>query len=231
MKIDYRLFPFVIIAILEITGELLQQDTLIWMSKPVLMPALAWWWWQKSTQQPTFLRSGVLIALLFSTAGDILLMKSGQYAHFFLLGLSAFLLAHIFYIRTYLRMNKKQQGYLYQRRWLILPFITFLVALLGWLWNNIPMAMKGAVVIYAATITTMALFSLHIRDCLTGNYSWWLFIGAVLFVLSDSLIAINKFGHAFPEARVAIMSTYIFGQYAIARGLTGARIPTNQSPE
>lgn len=231
MKIDYRILPFVVIAILEIAGELLQQDTLIWISKPLLMPSLAWWWWQNSTQQPSFLRSGVLIALLFSTAGDILLMKSAQYAHFFLLGLGAFLLAHVFYIRTYLRMNKGQQGYLHQRQWLVLPFVAFLVVLLGWLWNNIPVAMKGAVVIYAATITTMALMALHIRGTLSGNYSLWLFLGAVLFVLSDSLIAVNKFGHAFPEARVAIMSTYIFGQYAIARGLTGAKIPAMQSPE
>jgi uncharacterized membrane protein YhhN len=231
MKVDFKILPFVIVAMLEIVGELLQLDTLIWMCKPLLMPTLAWWWWQNSTHQPSFLRSGVLIALLFSTAGDILLMKSGQYAQFFLLGLGAFLLAHVFYIRTYLRMNKGQRGYLHQRQWLILPFVAFLVVLLGWLWNNIPMAMKGAVAIYAATITTMALLALHIRGTLPENYSWWLFFGAVLFVLSDSLIAVNKFGYAFPESRVAIMSTYIFGQYAIARGLTGARIPMNQSPQ
>jgi uncharacterized membrane protein YhhN len=47
--------------------------------------------------------------------------------------------------------------------------------------------------------------------------------GVLLFVLSDSLIAANKFGQPVPYARVLIMSTYLLGQYFIARNAAAVR--------
>ncbi|HNM27623.1 MAG TPA: lysoplasmalogenase family protein, partial [Saprospiraceae bacterium] len=45
-----------------------------------------------------------------------------------------------------------------------------------------------------------------------------LLAGALLFVLSDSLIAINKFGHPFNGARLMIMVTYLLGQFLLVSG-------------
>lgn len=216
-----RLLPFFILSVLHLVGEMMHYEHLIVWTKPLLMPSLIFWWWQVSRGRETAVRQGIVAALSFSTAGDILLMQANQYAHYFLLGLSAFLIAHIFYIRTFLRVLNRREGYLSGRWWMAAPFALYLALLLWMLWAGIPMAMKGAVVVYALVITTMALLALQVRPYMEYASAIWLFLGAVLFVLSDSMIAINKFGHPFDAARVAIMSTYIIGQYAIARGSLG----------
>lgn len=221
MQLNTRLIPFVITAIIELIGEMTGNMTFIGITKPLLMPALALWWYYSTADNQVRWRWTVMIALLFSTAGDILLMKSGEYASFFLLGLSAFLVAHLMYIRTYLLIANGRRGFLQQYPWAIGVFGLYLGGLLFWLWGGIPLAMKGPVAIYALIITVMAALALHLRGLLTTRSANWLFLGAVLFVLSDSLIAVNKFGGAFPDARVAIMGTYIFGQYAIVKGLVG----------
>jgi uncharacterized membrane protein YhhN len=194
MQINTRLLPFVITAVIELIGEATGNLTFIQITKPLLMPTLALWWYYSTSGKSVPWRNTVLGALLFSTAGDILLMKSGQYPLFFLLGLSAFLVAHLFYIRTYLTIGQGRRGFLHQNPMVIGLFALYLGGLLLLLWQGIPDGMKAPVAIYALVIT-------------------------VLFVLSDSLIALNKFGFAFPDARVAIMGTYIFGQYAVVRGL------------
>ena len=208
---------YALVSILHLIGEAFELP-LIYFTKPLLIPTLALWWWQNSHSSPV--RNTVLWALVFSTLGDILLMGAGRYAYFFLLGLAAFLVAHLFYIYSFRALLRGKKGYLQQNAGLILPFFLYLVGLLYWLWGGIPLAMKGAVAVYAATITIMALLALHLRGVISDYSARWLFLGAVLFVLSDSMIAINKFGYPFPEARVAIMGTYIFGQYAMVWALS-----------
>jgi uncharacterized membrane protein YhhN len=221
-SMNLRLLPFVLVAIAEMLGETWQWSGLIFWVKPLLMPTLAWWWWQESARVPGPVRMGVVYALVFSTLGDTLLMFSGRWASYFLLGLAAFLVAHIFYIRAFLRLARAGNGWVLGHKWVVVCFLLYLTGLLAWLWGGIPLAMKGAVAVYATVITLMALTALNLRGILPKKSAAWLFLGAVLFVLSDSLIAINKFGHPFPEARMAIMGTYIFGQYAIVRGMLGA---------
>jgi uncharacterized membrane protein YhhN len=208
---------YTLLSILHLIGEAFELP-LIYFTKPLLIPALALWWWQNNRSSP--IRNTVLWALVFSTLGDILLMGAGRYAYFFLFGLAAFLVAHVFYIYTFRALLRGERGYLQQYPVLIIPFFLYLVGLLYALWSGIPMAMKGAVAVYAATITIMAMLALHLRGIITGYSARWLFLGAVMFVLSDSMIAINKFGYPFPEARVAIMGTYIFGQYALVWALS-----------
>jgi uncharacterized membrane protein YhhN len=208
---------YALISILHLIGEAFNLS-LVYFTKPLLIPALAFWWWQHSRSSP--IRNTVLWALVFSTLGDILLMGAGRNAYFFLLGLAAFLVAHVFYIYTFRTLLRGKKGYLQQYPAWILPFFLYLVGLLYFLWGGIPMAMKGAVAVYAATITIMAILALHLRGVISDYSARWLFLGAVLFVLSDSMIAINKFGYPFPEARVAIMGTYILGQYALVWALS-----------
>ena len=217
----YTLHLFILISVVHMVGETFQHD-IVQYTKPFLMPSLALWWWHQS--EGNKVRYMVLGALLFSTVGDILLMRAGQYAHYFLLGLGAFLVAHLCYIYTFRVLASGQKGFIAQKPYLLLPFLVYLAVLLGWLWGNIPIAMKGAVAVYGLTISAMAAMALHLNGVLPPDRARWLFLGAVLFVLSDSLIAINKFGYTFPESRVAIMSTYIYGQYAIVRALINPRV-------
>lgn len=190
-------------------------------TKPLLMPVLATWFLQQNRQGkvPAF-RNLVIGALLFSTAGDTLLMFAGGAggALYFLLGLSAFLLAHLCYIGAFFSIIKGKTGFLKTNPLYILPFLLYLGILLFVLYPGIPGGMKVPVVLYGCVITGMALSVMHLRGRVPAGAWTSLMSGAVLFVLSDSLIALNKFGYPLGGAAVLIMITYVIGQYLLVRG-------------
>jgi uncharacterized membrane protein YhhN len=78
--------------------------------------------------------------------------------------------------------------------------------------------LKIPVVLYATVICSMLLGSLHIYLKTNRPANKLFVLGATLFVLSDSLLAINKFYQPFPMAGVGIMLTYCLAQYFIVRG-------------
>ncbi len=216
MKNNPLITLFTFVGIVHLIGEAMTHPVVYW-TKPLLMPLLALWWYQ---QNPAgMLRTLIMAALLFSTLGDVLLMRAAQYVHYFLLGLAAFLVAHLFYIGAFFRLAKGQHGFVARHPWVLLFFLCYLSGLLYWLWPSIPMAMKGAVAVYALVISVMAVAALNLRGILPEKTGNRLFLGALLFVLSDSMIAINKFGHPFPASNVAIMATYILGQLAMVWAL------------
>ena len=79
--------------------------------------------------------------------------------------------------------------------------------------------LKIPVSIYAFTISLMLIMA--IRGSLTWQKPMNLLIlnGAIAFVTSDSLLAINKFYNPLPNATFLIMVTYIFAQYLITLGI------------
>ena len=75
------------------------------------------------------------------------------------------------------------------------------------------------VLIYALVLLGMGVWA-HKRRGATSSASFQLVaIGAILFALSDGLIAINKFAFEIPFERVLVMSIYMTAQYLIVQGL------------
>ncbi|MHA7817635.1 MAG: lysoplasmalogenase [Pseudohaliea sp.] len=152
----------------------------------------------------------VLAALGFSAIGDLSL-ELGAFAP----GLGAFLLAHLCYIAAFAaRPRFPAVGIL-----LALLLLAF-AAGLGTLLLPESGALAPAVLAYLAVITAMALVAVF---CGAGP---WVVAGAVAFVLSDALIAVNRFLEPVPGARHAIMLLYYaaqFGLTARARGWPAGR--------
>ena len=212
-------FPvFVALSLLHIVGVISNTEILCTISKPVLMPILALWLMKETRDIKSPLRTAWLIGLFFSTLGDILLMFSG--GSFFLLGLSAFLLAHLSYIGGISKGLKDRRGFLLKKPLWILPFLLFPIVLLYWLWEGIPGGMRIPVAVYALVIATMAQSVANLKGYISNKIFWTMMGGAVLFVLSDSLIAVNKFGHAFDGGRVAVIGTYMLGQWLLVLGVS-----------
>lgn len=210
------LWAFALAAAANLLGQVLRHDALVLFSKPLLMPLLAAWFWQATAGTGGWLRKAVLAALLFSTLGDVLLIFEG--GNFFLFGLGAFLVAHLFYMSGFFASTSLSAGFLREEPIWVLPFVAYLAGLLGLLWPGIPTAMRGPVAVYACVITGMALSVLNLKNTAEPQVWRWAMAGAVFFVLSDSLIAVEKFGHPFVGSRVAVMLTYIVGQYLLVRG-------------
>jgi uncharacterized membrane protein YhhN len=215
-----RLLAFVLISVAYLIAKVIEHKTLIFIAKPLLMPTLAIWLaYETQGRDARFLRRAILAGLAFATLGDILLLFTGRQsgALFFMLGLAAFLFTHLFYIGGFLSVADWQKGYLRHRLWWVLPFVVFLVVFLQWLWPGIPVGMKLPVSIYATVITAMVLSVINLKEAIAHKVFWPLLTGALLFMLSDSLIALHKFGSSFPESGIAIMVTYIVGQFLIAK--------------
>jgi uncharacterized membrane protein YhhN len=134
-----------------------------------------------------------------------------------LFGLGSFLLAQLSYTICFLSYAKTGKGLIRQQPYWVIPFLIYLISLLSILWADLETEFRIPVVIYAIAIVSMAIAALNLQPFLSSDLLFTLMLGVLLFVLSDSLIAINKFKTPIPLARIWIMSTYILGQYFIVR--------------
>lgn len=192
--------------------------------KPALMPCLAIWVWLDWQQKPTAAFRLLFAALLFSALGDTLLMLANTNSKsLFLGGLSAFLIAHILYIALHSRLSFSRPihtWFIMQNKWIFIIALLYgslLLYLLSPFLLNTGLLLP--VTVYALVLLTMALSALNRKGQVSAASFCWVFAGATSFVLSDSLIAISRFGTPFYTIGFWIMITYLFAQYGIVRGL------------
>lgn len=205
-------------------------QTGIYLTKPLLMATLAGWFFVGTGRLPTTFHRLVFVGLLLSLVGDCLLMFADEKPNFFLLGLGSFLVAHLFYIAAFVKYPGWKNGWVASEIWPALPVLAFLIAMVFYLWPSLPEAFKIPVVVYAFTISAMLLCALNMVGRVASQTARWLAAGALLFVLSDSLIAVGKFKSVAVPAEVfsfGIMVTYLIGQFLIASRSREIYLPTN----
>lgn len=176
-----------------------------------ILPLLLLTGWALRQAQP---QKWLLAALAFSMLGDVLLAWDGE--RLFVFGLAAFLLGHLSYL-----MNLRPFARFYPL--LLLPYLAFATLVLSLMWPQLG-AMALPVCVYIAVILSMSF-----GTWCSGRANPWLIAGAVLFIVSDSLIGLNKFYQAIPYAGSWIMLTYYAAQFALVRGFLQA--PTELQPQ
>lgn len=163
----------------------------------------------------------LLLALIFSGTGDVLLMFQDDNGSFFMMGLIAFLTSHVFYIFTYRQHqhNESENGLqgIHKIR-LAFPIILAGTGLIFVLYPALG-DLKIPVMLYALVLVVMVLNALLRLGKTTPPSFWMVFTGALLFMASDSLLAINKFLDPLPFGNIGVMTTYISAQYLIVKGL------------
>lgn len=149
-------------------------------------------------------------ALFFSLAGDAFLMFEG----FFIPGLVSFLLAHVCYIA----LLRSDAPWLASRRALAcISLVAAAMYALLWL-GGLPTALRLPVLAYVGVIATMAAQAWGRHRVLRNPASLLVAAGASLFMLSDSLLAINRFVQPLPWAAVGVLATYYAAQALILHG-------------
>ena len=215
------LYLFLAVSAGEIASTLIDLPAVHLVCKPALMLMLGLYYWftKKHKQEPA---SGVvLLAILFSGAGDVLLMFQSQASIYFMLGLGSFLVAHVCYIFAYRQhcnedVSRALQGI--QKFRYSFPILFAGVGLVSILYNHLG-DLKIPVMVYAGVLSYMVLNALF-RFGRTSAISFaMVFGGAILFMMSDTLLAINKFLEPIQHEGFWIMTTYISGQFLIVRGL------------
>jgi uncharacterized membrane protein YhhN len=213
MKKFTALFLFILLG--DLMARAMQPDWQIaeYIFKPLLMISLGIYFVKAVILKGVIQNQLVLAAVFFSLLGDIFLMFDG----YFIAGLGSFLIAHIFYIYAF----RREAARYFSKKELFLPCILVLVYgyfLLMHILPNVALPLKTPITVYSLTILMMLLTVLHRFGRVPSTSFWWVSMGAVLFVLSDSMIALNKFVAPFPMAGVLIMATYGVGQYLIIEG-------------
>lgn len=161
----------------------------------------------------------LLSALAFSWIGDVILLFSDIAEIYFILGLISFLLSHLFYCVLFNRQNKEK----IKRNAVIFVIGSILIAfyLIGMLSVLLPALgdLKIPVIVYASVISIMLLFAYNGLLIWKKNANQYVFTGAVFFVISDSILALNKFDAPIQKSSFIIMLTYLVAQYLIVTGI------------
>jgi uncharacterized membrane protein YhhN len=150
----------------------------------------------------------VVLGLLLSLAGDIFLMLPND--RYFIFGLASFLVAHLFFIGAY-----RTRGGFGFTWWLALLFLAYTVALVYLLWPSIA-EMRIPVLVYAAVLMVMGWQAAEMWLRWSDLSALFAMVGAILFLLSDSALALNKFRAPIRQSSVIVMSTYWAAQLLIA---------------
>ncbi|MFK8061110.1 MAG: lysoplasmalogenase [Polaribacter sp.] len=209
VKIISTSILFLIVVIIYLSGLLLDNKTLTFFTKPFITISLVLVY-LVSVKKASF---WYVSALFFSFWGDTFLLFNDD---FFLFGLVSFLIAHILYIKI-------SSGYLKKTptNKIIFSAIPFVLAFgsVFYVINDSLGDMFIPVIIYGIVISTFGklTFLNYIQEKNTENL--WLFLGGVIFIISDSLLAINKFYEAKEIYGVCIMITYIVAQYLICKAM------------
>ena len=216
MKNKLYLSIYLVISAIYLLITAFNQEEMVRVVKPFLLPILivAVYYTENFSTKKI-----LLTALTFSWIGDVILLFADRGEIYFILGLVAFLLSHIFYIVLF---NKQTISKTIRNKLsfgagigLIVIYFSMMITMLGPKLGSLTVP----VVIYAIVISTMLYFALK------GSFQWEaipyhsVLIGALLFISSDSILAFNKFYEPIPAASLLIMVTYLLAQYGIVKGI------------
>ncbi len=213
------LYLFLAATIADLTFILEGNSSMRFFSKPLILIGLILYFYRISKPiASTLLTKSILSALIFSWIGDILLMWS----HLFVYGLGSFLMAHVCYIIGF-RLAQKSESKIHQVDFVRTFFfnlpIYMVAAITFYLINPNLGNMKIPVIAYLIVIVSMVTTARErFKKCDPSSF-WQVFIGALLFFISDGMIALSKFYKAFPESGVLIMGTYATAQLLIVMGI------------
>ena len=153
------------------------------------------------------IRWWVVAALALSAVGDVALAAEERNERLFLYGLASFLFAHLAYVGAF----RADAGFDLGWSWLIVPAAAIVTI---WLWPDLG-AYRLPVLGYVTVITVMVVSALARRPFLPA-----VGLGAVFFMISDLLIAVDRFKFEIKARHYSVMGTYYLAQGLIVFGLT-----------
>ena len=208
---------YALIFVLVLAAEFWHWTRLNFAVKPAIALVLLAFLCLSTTLKGRF-HQRLFTGLVFALTGDTLLMLCNDYPSYFLYGLIAFLICHVFYISAFYldflsakELDKKGARiaigscavvftvfYLYLRPYLPLLKLPVLVCIFT-----------------GALMVMMAAF----RNQRVNTFSFRLILcGAVCFMISDAVLAGNRFVAHFSGADLIVMFSYMLAQYLIVMG-------------
>lgn len=215
MKKVYWLVLFLFILLADLLSVYFEWTVAEHFFKPLIVVWLMAYFVLDPTVQRSPLRKWIIFALFFSWLGDVLLLLQEDYPIFFLFGLSAFLIAHLFYIYFFHSIRTREA--VRSRIALVIVVAVYyfaVIAVLSPYLGDLTLPVR----IYAIVISFMFLIAMHMLFIRNRDAGRIMMAGALLFVISDSILAFNKFYSPISYAGLLIMGTYGLAQLFITEG-------------
>ena len=207
----YRKLPliaFIIFSLIDFFGIYLEKQWMIYLAKPMLMTTLFGYYYLNKKSDNLFF----VLGLLFSLFGDLFLLGSGEL--YFILGLIFFLIAHVFYIIMVFKilLEIKLKDFMIAG----IPYLLLFLILINVLYDGLG-SMKIPVIIYAMTISFLGVVSLLLFLQSRTKTSLLLLFGVLVFITSDTILALNLFYEKQSFYPILIMTTYVMAQFLICK--------------
>jgi uncharacterized membrane protein YhhN len=181
-----------------------------WIFKPLTTLLIAGSVWRMASPLPRY-RAWLLVGLALSTLGDVFLMLP---LDAFVPGLASFLLAHLAYL-----LALRQRERWFAAAWPFALYVAVAGVVLGQLWPGLPGELRAPVVVYVMVLAAMAAQAtaawVRRRDPASLSGAW----GGACFVLSDALLAWDRFVAPFAAASLAVLASYWLAQWGLARSV------------
>jgi len=154
-------------------------------------------------------------ALVAALVGDVFLMLPGNW---FIAGLASFLLAHLLYIALF------RDGLAwFPSRPALAGALALGAAMLATIWTGLGQGvLQLAVTAYVVVIALMAAQAIGRARSLHDSGAVLVAVGACVFMVSDSVLAINRFVAPVPLAPLWVLSTYYLAQILITLNMGSA---------
>ena len=154
--------------------------------------------------------------LFFSWIGDVLLEVPGGGEIMFMAGLGGFLISLVLYAVVFFSTPGKNEIF-HNRFYLLIPVLLYGIAMGIYLYDHLG-EMRLPVIVYETAMITMLAGAVSRIGKVNRTSYIMVLAGAIFFIISDSVLALNKFVQPVSLSTLIIMGTYIAAQWLITTG-------------
>jgi len=200
---------FLIFSIIFVLSTFIKPYPFSWLMKIIPILILLNFSWKKLSENNTAAQRLFIIGLTCSAFGDFFL--DYDRVNWFVFGLGSFLLAHLFYIFS-LKPFKNRE-IIRRHRPIIAIYCLYGISMFLLIYAGLG-ELFIPVLVYMTVLLVMGIATL-----LSEKSNIWLVVGGISFIISDSMLGINKFYQPIPYASVWIMISYYFAQFTLVKGM------------
>ncbi|MBL7074865.1 lysoplasmalogenase [candidate division KSB1 bacterium] len=197
----------IVTASLHIHAEYQGPRYHVYLFKPLTMVFILLIAIQVGQNDGSLYKYAIVVGLVCSLAGDVFLMLPSDR---FIAGLISFFIVHILYITAFTSGIGLSYSW-----WLLPPFVIcgiFMFFILSPYLGKLTLP----VLVYVVVILVMAWQAWERWNYIGQSKALLASFGAVLFLISDSALALNRFRGQYISARALTLSTYFAAQWLIA---------------
>lgn len=216
MKTRILSIIFFVTGVLFIASHYLNLTIPAFVTKIMIIPPLIIILALNLRNEKNRLHKFMFLGLFFSWVGDVLLEIPGGGEVMFMAGLGGFLVSLMFFAIAFFAAPGRSEIF-HRRFWLILPGLLYGLAM-GIYLSDFLGNMLIPVIIYETVMIIMLTGAISRVGKVNPASFYTVLAGAILFVISDSILAVDKFAHSCTLSTALIMGTYLLAEWLITIG-------------